>query len=101
METTIFWQQVRHRRNLFFLCWVGWLPIGGIFVGGYQVIAGHEPPVAVGYSLFYVYGAIWFWTAFRVRQLRCPKCRKSAIATPFFLMRDVKCRHCGLTNEHA
>jgi len=101
MDTTNFWEQVRQRRNLFFLAWVGWLPVGGIFIGGYQVITGHEAPIAVGYSLFYIYGAIWFWTAFRIRQLRCPKCRKSAIATPFFLMRDAKCRHCGLTNEHA
>jgi hypothetical protein len=101
MDTTNFWEQVRQRRNLFFLTWVGWLPVGGIFIGGYQVITGHEAPPSFVYPLFYLYGAIWFWTAFRIRLLRCPKCRKSAIATPFFLMRDAKCRHCGLTNEHA
>lgn len=101
MDTTNFWQQVRQRRNLFFLTWVGWLPVGGISAVAYQAISGHKAPPSFMFPLFYSYGAIWFWTAFRIRLLRCPRCGERAFAHPFFFMRDAKCRHCGFTNEHA
>ncbi len=100
-DATAFWEQVRERRNLFFLCWVGWLPVAGIFLGGYKLISGHEPPVLVGYSLFFSYAVIWYWTAWRLKQLRCPHCNKRAIAHPLFLMRHAECKHCGVTNEQA
>jgi hypothetical protein len=101
MDDTTFWKQVRQRRNLFFLCWVGWLPVGGMVIGLYSLIFGHEAPDSVGFSLFYFYGAIWFWTAIRLKLLRCPRCHKRAIAHPFFFMQDAKCKCCGLTNQHA
>jgi len=101
MKAPDFWQQVEDRRNLFFICWIGWIPVGLLFMGIYQGIFEHEPPPAVAFSLFVVWGSLWILTALRLRQLRCPKCHKQAIAHPFFLMRDVRCKHCGLSNEHA
>jgi hypothetical protein len=95
-----FWQEVRRRRNLFFLVWICWLPVGGIFLGLSALLLGHEPPLAAMLTLFYAWGAFWFWTGWRLKQLRCPRCQKRAIAHPFFFMRHAQCKHCGLTNEN-
>ena len=91
-----FWDQVRRRRNVFLWVWIGWLPIGGLAITLYAALFGHEAPRLFGYSFFYLYVAIWAWTAFRLRQLRCPVCGYPAISHPLFFMRDAKCRHCGL-----
>jgi rubredoxin len=76
--------------------WIGWPPIGFILLGLYQGFFGHEAPANVGFSLFIAWAAIWYWTVWRLKQLRCPRCGEKAIASPLFFMRDVKCKNCGL-----
>ena len=96
-----FWEQVRLRRNLVFVWWVAWLPIGAIFTILFAMIFGHEPAPPVMFSLLLAYGAVWYWLHWRLRSLRCPKCHRPAIAHPFFFMNDVRCRHCGFMNEQS
>jgi hypothetical protein len=96
-----FWEQVRRRRNLFFLVWICWPPVGLLLYGLCALLLGHEPPVAAMFTIFYAWGAFWFWTVWRLKQLRCPRCHQRAIVHPFFFMKHAECRHCGLKNVQA
>jgi hypothetical protein len=101
MDDTTFWQEVRRRRNRFFLWWVGWLPVGAVFTLLYQSLFNHEPPLLVGFGLLFGWAAIWIMTMRKLTSLACPRCGKPAIAHPLFFMHDAKCRHCGFKNARA
>jgi hypothetical protein len=90
MNDVTFWEKVRKRRNLFYLWWLGFLPIGVFFLGA---------PATAGDLFFYIWGAVWLWTLWRLKQLRCPRCGKPAIGNPFFFMDSAFCKHCGFTNS--
>jgi len=99
MNDSSFWQEVRKRRNLFFLWWIVWPPAGLILIGLYYLISGHEAPALITNSIFCVWAVLWLWTIWRFRQLRCPQCGAKAFTNPFFVMQDAECRHCGLKND--
>lgn len=100
-KTTIFWQEVRRRRNRFFLCWIGWLPVSAGVVLVYQALCNHEPSTFVLFGLLVGWAVIWHLTMRQLTALTCPRCRKPAIAHPMFFMRDARCRHCGLANANS
>jgi ribosomal protein L37E len=99
MDDVAFWREVRKRRNLFFLWWIGW-PFGGLFlVGLYYLIFNQDAPAAIDYSVFFAWVAIWGWMVWRLKQLRCPRCGERAIDHPLFFMHHAKCGHCGFANS--
>ncbi len=89
-----FWEQVRRKRNLFFLWWVGWLPFGTVGVLVLTKLLGedlHWSP----FILFLLWFIAWQMVLARLRALECPRCKKPAIAHPVFFMRDAHCQKCG------
>jgi len=100
MDDTTFWQEVRRRRNRFFLFGAAWVPVAASFLLLYQSLFNDEPPPLVLFGLFIGWAAVWYWMARRLTELPCPRCRKPAIAHPIFFMHDAKCKHCGCSNAH-
>lgn len=91
-----FWKQVRSRRNHYFLWWMGW-PVAGIACWvGYRAAWHADAPEWLMLPVLAAWFVVWLLIARRLRSLECPRCHAPAISNPFFLMRNVRCRHCGL-----
>ncbi len=96
MTDTEFWDEVRRRRNHFFLWWIGW-PIGGMAaVGILTAIMHHEPTFPIMIGVMFAWYIARLLLVRRLKSLSCPNCSKLAIANPYFTMRHAKCQHCGL-----
>lgn len=97
VDATQFWDEARPRRNLFFLVWVLWLVVGPILWWLYSLVISAQDPMVAGTAALFTWGAFWWWTAWRVTQLKCPRCGKRALSSPYFFMSHACCKNCGLT----
>ena len=75
--------------------WLSWLPIGFFILKIIEVILGKETP-RVGFYLFCFWGAVGVIFQARLRTLKCPRCRASAIRYAWFFMNAAECQNCGL-----
>ena len=93
-----FWENVRKKRNLFYLWWLGWIPIGLIGAKFLKHFFGDSPYYGYGMILFWFVG--WQLILAQLKALRCPRCGNRAIANPYFFMKDARCKECGLEFKH-
>lgn len=98
-DGAIFWNEARIRRNIFFAVWAGWLIAGPCLIWIYSIIFSAFDISVRMFAALATWGAIWIWTAIRIKQLRCFKCGKQAFTTPYFFMSHAKCRNCGVTPQ--
>jgi hypothetical protein len=89
-----FWNEARKRRNLFFLCFIGWIPFAAIYCALMEVVFGKESSIPI-VSAFVIWAASWMFVESRIRKLSCPKCNAQAFKHCLFFMKDAKCQHCG------
>ena len=97
MGSLVFWEEVRRRRNHFFLVWVGWLVAGPILFWLYSTILPARLESAAPFLALGTWGAFWFYIAHRLTSMKCFSCGNKAIAHPLFFMRHAKCVSCGIT----
>ena len=94
-----FWCDVEKKRNLFFAVWVGWLAAGPVLWMLFNLILSPDDPMTSGMLALGTWGAFWYWTAFRVSQIRCLRCSEKAFRGPFFFMKHARCRHCSFSHS--
>lgn len=97
MQAAEFWDEVRRRRNQFFLTWIGWLFVGFPLVWIYSLIFPTKDELVPGVAALLTWGAFWFWVGRRLTQLRCFRCGEPAFRNPYFFMKDAKCQSCGVS----
>jgi hypothetical protein len=97
MNEPSFWLAVKHRRNLFFWWWLGWIPAGAIVLFANRALVGGEPSFWFMFAVLIAWGVGWHFVARRLQKLSCPRCGKPAISGPYFFMRHAKCQHCGFS----
>jgi len=96
MGSLVFWDEVRRRRNHFFLVWIGWLVAGPVLVWLYSTIFPVVLESATPFLALGTWAAFWFYIAHRLTSMKCFACGNKAIANPLFLMRNAKCVSCGI-----
>ncbi len=89
-----FWTEVRKRRDLFFLWFLGWIPFYIIYAFLTKAVFGNESPLPSA-TPFVFWAVSWGVVENRIRKLNCPNCHKQAFRHCLFFMKDAKCQHCG------
>jgi Zn ribbon nucleic-acid-binding protein len=91
------WQRYRKLRLLFFLIWVGYIPVVYLFSLLVSNVLGVSSTVPI-----FVFAGLWMLlfaiTGFRLSAWRCPRCGKWFAATWWYnkSLFARKCVHCGL-----
>jgi len=98
MMSKEFWKEAKKRRNLFFVWWLCWIPFGVLFIALEQAIWEQESPLHFSTPLI-VWGVPWYYIAYRIRKLKCPKCHERAFDHCLFFMKNAKCQSCGYTYQ--
>jgi predicted RNA-binding Zn-ribbon protein involved in translation (DUF1610 family) len=89
-----FWDDVRRKRDFFFIWWIAWIPAGFIGVALLKHFFGDSPSYGFGLLVLWFIG--WQIILARLKAVRCPRCGNRAIAHPLFFMKDARCKSCGL-----
>jgi hypothetical protein len=97
-EPNIFWQEVKQRRDLFHLGWIGCPIVWAAFVKTNETLSKYQSDSFVSCGLAIGWAAVCYWATRRLTEFPCPKCHGPAIDHPLFLMRNAKCRRCGFSN---
>jgi hypothetical protein len=94
-EAEEFWAEVRRRRRLYLLTWVGWLVAGPLLWKLYSFVVPRREPMVAGVLALVTWCGVWVWTGWRLVSMKCFHCGHRAFDSPFFLMRRAKCSSCG------
>jgi hypothetical protein len=96
MDSLAFWEEVRRRRNHFFLVWVGWLVAGPALYLFYSGILPERADAAAPFLALGTWFAFWIYIQYRLTSLKCFACGGKAIGHAMFFMRHAKCISCGI-----
>jgi hypothetical protein len=87
------WKKYRRLRTQFVLVWLGFLPV----VPPLLIVSSKQNIPQLGYAVVFVWVVLFFFTAFRVRLWRCPRCGKQFGPTAGGIFFNVQqCVQCGL-----
>jgi hypothetical protein len=96
MDSHAFWEEVRRRRNHFFLVWVGWLVAAPILFWLFSSILPGRYDTAAPFLTLGTWFAFWVYIQRRLTSMKCFSCGGKAIGHAMFFMRHVKCISCGV-----
>lgn len=91
--TASLWTEFRRWRNWFFGWWAFWLPFGVLFNIIERWLFGTSESLPLWLPVL-LWSGPWFYIAWRIRRLTCPKCGDRAFDHCFFYMENAKCRSC-------
>src|SRR5262245_9563054 len=95
MRPLEFWEEVRRRRNRYFLVGVGWLAAGPILFWLYSLVLPGKSRTLASILALGTWGIFWSYVSRRLTSMNCYACGKKAFAHPLFFMRHARCASCG------
>lgn len=100
LEASLFWEEVRKRRNHCFLAAASWLVLGLPLVLLYStMLPAATPSIVPGTAALVTWCAFSWWVGNRLAAIRCFRCGKQAFAHALFFMRHARCKNCGVAYE--
>ncbi len=90
-----FWAEVKRRRQVYFLTWIGWLVVGLPLWKLYSFVIPAKNPMVSGCAALVTWFGVWSWTRYRVTSMTCFNCGHQALDRVPLFMRRARCSHCG------
>jgi len=94
-----FWFDANRVKRTYIQLWLGWIPIGMVAYYLLYLVFQSEPR----YSMFIVliaWGYFWRKQGVKFKGLKCPKCDSLLFENSTIMFTKLKCKSCGLTDEH-